>query len=250
MNHIKKNYLILYPIILLFLSLTGCVSKKNELPPAIKDIIIKDTIKKDTVIVIPPKPIVCSPDSVYFKQTILPLMLTSCAKSGCHDNITKKSGVVLVDYASIKSNSVVSNPANSNIYRFLNATTKRMPPSPAPKFTTQQAELVLKWVQQGAKNNSCDQSSGECGKAISFKNDVQPILSKNNCLSCHGATSPSGGVVLSNHTGVSAKAKEGSLYGSISHQIGFSPMPSDILKISDCDIKTIKGWIDAGAKND
>ena len=45
--------------------------------------------------------VICNPDTVYFKQKILPLIVSNCAMSGCHDAISKKDGVVLTDFTNI-----------------------------------------------------------------------------------------------------------------------------------------------------
>ena len=41
-----------------------------------------------------PVVVTCSPDTVYFSQTILPLITSNCAMSGCHDAISHKEGVI------------------------------------------------------------------------------------------------------------------------------------------------------------
>src|SRR5690349_2132712 len=37
----------------------------------------------------------CDPNVVYFEMSILPLLKSNCAKSGCHDAITHEEGIVL-----------------------------------------------------------------------------------------------------------------------------------------------------------
>src|SRR5512138_3493927 len=38
----------------------------------------------------PPASSTCSADSVYFQQQVLPVFVSNCAMSGCHDNATHK----------------------------------------------------------------------------------------------------------------------------------------------------------------
>lgn len=45
----------------------------------------------------------CDPDSVYFKQQILPILQSNCAKSGCHNEESRKHGVVLNSYQNLMS---------------------------------------------------------------------------------------------------------------------------------------------------
>ncbi len=87
----------------------------------------------------------------------------------------------------------------------------------------------------------CDATS------ISYAAQVVAILNT-NCNTCHSQDNPLGGnIFLANYTQVKAAVDDGSLYGSITHQATYSPMPNAAQKIADCDISQIKAWIDAGA---
>ena len=105
---------------------------------------------------------------------------------------------------------------------------------------------------------SCSKSSEDklktqtpsiCDTANSaYATDVMPIL-KGNCYSCHGNGESDGGVQLDSYENVKDEAQDGSLLGTISHASGYPPMPEDGAKLSDCDINTIKSWIDNGMLN-
>ena len=82
-----------------------------------------------------------------------------------------------------------------------------------------------------------------------YSTTVTNTMISYGCLGCHGTISPSGGVILNTYAGTKAVAADGRLYGSIAHIAGFNPMPQGSSKMSDCDIKKIKAWIDAGAPN-
>ena len=91
---------------------------------------------------------------------------------------------------------------------------------------------------------SCDTTN------VTFSGTVFPII-QSNCISCHGGTAPSGNILLEDYAGVSKQAKiaagqPGSLYGAVSHASGNSPMPQNGTPLSDCEVKQIKAWIDAG----
>ena len=199
-------------------------------------------------IVTPPVVVLCSPDTVYFKQKILPLLVSNCAMSGCHDAISKKDGVILTDYANIMREVKISNPADSDLYKSLIETgNDRMPP--AGPLSTENINNVLVWIKQGAKNNSCDASASNCVTTnVSFKTIIQPILAT-NCTGCHGGVNPSGSIDLTTHANVQKYAANGKLYGSIAHQSGFSPMPSATSQLSTCEIDQVKSWITAGSLN-
>ncbi|NBB30417.1 hypothetical protein [Cellulophaga sp. BC115SP] len=80
-------------------------------------------------------------------------------------------------------------------------------------------------------------------KEISFKTDIIPILQK-NCWSCHNAVNHSGGLVLETYQQVSEDAKSGELYDAI---VPFNSNPTRMPKggiLSECEVATIKKWID------
>ncbi len=60
----------------------------------------------------------CNPDSVYFQTQVLPLLVANCARSGCHDNISRAKGIVLTDYPQVMSTGKVKagKPADSKLY--------------------------------------------------------------------------------------------------------------------------------------
>jgi mono/diheme cytochrome c family protein len=90
-------------------------------------------------------------------------------------------------------------------------------------------------------NNTCDTT------AVSYANTVANIMA-NNCNSCHSGSNPSGGVVTSTYVGL-GNIYDAVLLGVINHSSGFSPMPSNAPKLSDCDINKIQAWINQGRLN-
>ena len=94
-------------------------------------------------------------------------------------------------------------------------------------------------------------------QTVSYKKHVLPILVQ-NCYRCHRAkdyvVSSSGTFNMEDSTKVKyyanpANGLNGTSFfvGNIRHDAGFVPMPYDGGKLSDCDIATIKAWVDAGA---
>ncbi len=203
----------------------------------------------------------CDPDTVYFKNEVLPLLQSSCAVSGCHDAITREKGVQLTDYQSILSTGgvIAGNPDGSKLYTILSGggdddkSTKSgqgiqadiMPPPPRAPFTTDQKILVKNWVLQGALNNMCD----ACDTTnVGFKNNILPLV-ETYCLGCHSGSNPGGGIFLRNYDELVAVANNGKLWGSINHDTGFSPMPKNANKLSDCTLAIFKIWIGNGTPN-
>lgn len=227
----------------------SCLNDKNA--PLPSQPVVADTTTT-TIPVLPAGPAVtsCSPDTVYFHQTILPLITSNCAMSGCHDAISHKEGVNLTDYTNIMREVKVASPTSSDLYKCLNETgDERMPPAPAAEFSLANKGLVLKWIQQGAKNNSCTASAVSCDSTgVSFSATVFPTL-KTYCTGCHSGTTPSAGIDLNSHAAIKVYAANGRLMGSINHAAGYKPMPSSTSKLGTCEISQIKAWIAEGTLN-
>ena len=193
----------------------------------------------------------CDPDTAYFQNEVLPLLLSSCATTGCHDRQTAKEGVILVDYASIMETGEVKpgNPGDSELYEVLFDTDpeERMPPSPNNPLTTEQKSLIEKWILQGAKNNFCQ---ADCDTTnVTFSANVWPVM-ETNCMGCHSGGSPSGGVSITNYNQLVTLANDGRLLGTIKQLNGYAAMPPNGSKLSDCYIATIEIWINNGTPND
>lgn len=185
----------------------------------------------------------CSADTVYFTNTILPLLVSNCAMSGCHDSQNPQDGVVLTNYSDIVKHVKAGKPSSSKIYECVMGYEDLMPPYPYNQLTTEQTNLIKKWIEQGALNNTCTE---ECDTTsnITYSATIAPIISK-NCGSCHGNTNPSGGASLTTYEQVRMYGESGQLYGMINHENGYSFMPPTNTKISQCSIDQIKAWIDA-----
>ena len=72
---------------------------------------------------------------------------------------------------------------------------------------------------------------------------------QNKCQGCHSGTNAQGGIDLSTYTLLKAKVTDGKLWGSINQLPGYSAMPKNGTKLSDCEIKQFQKWIAAGAPN-
>ncbi len=189
----------------------------------------------------------CSPDSVYFANQVMPLISSNCTMSGCHDNITHAEGVNLTTYTKIMKYVVAGSAANSKLYKVIIKTNgDRMPPAPMPPMTAAQKALIQKWIDQGAKNNNC---VGNCDTAVfTYNGAVKPIMD-NKCVGCHNPNNMGGNIDVSTYATVRIIALNGKLYGSLAHQSGYSPMPKNSSKLSDCEIRQVQKWINAGSLN-
>lgn len=188
--------------------------------------------------------VMCDPDTIYFQQSILPIMVSYCASSGCHDAEYHADGVRLFDYDHIRNYVVAGSPVSSTLIEAMN---NNMPPSDDPQLTPEQINALIVWINQGARNNSCVPTACDTVN-VTFSGTIAPALNT-FCTGCHGGASPDGGIDLSTHAGVLPLAIEGSLIGSIQHQVGFHSMPPEGSGLSACRIEQFTNWVDQGAPN-
>lgn len=194
----------------------------------------------------------CDPNVIYFDRDVQPILLNNCAFSGCHNAASAVDGVVLDSYAKVLTTGKVkaNNAAESKLYKVITDPDAKdvMPPPPALRLTGAQINIIKKWIDNGAKDEKCEENSSNCDiNSISFASFVRPSLAA--CITCHRVGNAGGGVSLDTYFGVKEVAENGRLYGAIAWQGGFVNMPLGGSKLEDCKIKKIKSWIDAGAAN-
>ncbi|WP_191906983.1 c-type cytochrome domain-containing protein [Adhaeribacter soli] len=193
----------------------------------------------------------CDPNTVYFERDVLPILLSNCTMSGCHNANDREEGVVLDSYNSVMtSNADVrpGDPEGSDLYERITETDsrKRMPYN-RPPLSAANIETIRKWIAQGAKNETC--STVTCDSTnVTYSRTIFPII-QSNCLGCHSGASASGGLNYSTHAGLAAVARNGRLVGAVSHKAGYKSMPQGGNKLSDCNITLIKKWVRDGALN-
>jgi mono/diheme cytochrome c family protein len=193
-----------------------------------------------------PTPTKCNPDTVYFINTILPIIQSNCAMNGCHGNGSSIDGIELshynniIKYGEIKS----GNPNNSKLYEVITESKDKdvMPPPPSSRLNSDQINAIKKWIEQGAKYNYC--TSGCDSTKFSYSADIKSIIS-NNCLGCHNSNN----VKIGTYSELKTQIDNGKIWGAINHFNGFLPMPSSNTKLTDCEIQKFQKWIAIGAPN-
>jgi hypothetical protein len=99
-----------------------------------------------------------TPDTVSFKKDVQRIFDNHCNTIGCHTGNTPTGNLNLeasVAYAQLSKKSSgyldTVNPTHSVLYGAMNTTSNPMPPN--GKLDKCTLDLVLKWIQQKAKNN-------------------------------------------------------------------------------------------------
>ncbi|CAN5671682.1 hypothetical protein BH10BAC3_BH10BAC3_13080 [soil metagenome] len=186
---------------------------------------------------------------ICFETDVLPIFQLSCAKSGCHDAITNEAGYMLDSYENIIKKDIKPGKASdSKIYKVLFESGENAMPKDAPPLTTLQKNRIAQWINEGA-NNTKNCSTSVCDTTqFKFAANVAPILN-NYCTSCHNTAgaAANGGVDLSKYAAVINHVDQ--IPGAIQWLPGSKQMPQGGSKLSDCNIKIILKWINAGAQN-
>jgi len=191
----------------------------------------------------------CDPDTVYFSQSILPLIVSSCAIPGCHDAGTAENGVVLNNYNNIINTGDVRvfDLDGSDLYEVItdNDQDDRMPPAAQfPALSPDEIALIRDWILQGALNNSC---AADCDTSnVTYALGIQSLISA-KCQGCHSGANPQGGLLLTNYSQVSVSALFGNMLDAVQHTGTATPMPFNSAQLPQCEIDLIRIWIENGA---
>ncbi|MDI1233109.1 MAG: hypothetical protein PSX81_02375 [bacterium] len=232
MKHLLK--LSFLPIASLFLFIVGCEHKPKEL-------INPGNTPKDSIVINPDPISNCDSAVAYFKNDILPIFTSSCVGTGCHNATDRAEGLVLTNYNNIKKLTDTQNPKGSDLWKVLVSTdpNKMMPRT--QRLSASDRYKILKWMNQGAKNDSCN--SGCDTAKYAYAADIAPIISK-NCNGCHST----GATKLGTWAQLNIQAQNNNLWRDINLTSGPNKMPP-AASLSVCDKNKIQKWINAGAPN-
>ena len=184
----------------------------------------------------------CSQDTIYFQNSVLPLVINSCAKSGCHDAGSNKHELTLDNYTNIYNLVTPSDPVSSKLYTVLFSSSQQLMP-PNGRLTVNQEGLIYYWIRQGALNNRCE-SAGCDSSHVTYDSTINTIV-QSWCTGCHGGSNPAYGISLTTYDQVNAVVNAGRLMGAIRQETGYYPMPKGS-QLSPCDIALFQKWINLG----
>jgi hypothetical protein len=193
------------------------------------------------------EPVPCDPNTVYFQQQVLPLLVSNCAVPGCHNTATDDNDWIdVTSYNSLMGSGIVQ---NGDLWEAINETDPEdiMPRPPQNPLTPDQIALIGQWIQQGAQNNSCENAVCDTLN-VTYSGTIRPIVQQ-RCQGCHSGGTPQGGLDFSQWGPLNLVATDGRLAGSIQHQDTYIPMPPSGPMLSDCRIQQFLIWIEQGAPN-
>jgi mono/diheme cytochrome c family protein len=182
-----------------------------------------------------------------FSRDILPVLISSCAMTGCHDAITHKEGYIFAGYTTTLKAVTPGNPAASKLYQVITTTDgeERMPPAPMSRLTSAQIDSIAAWIRYGALDEFCGETCDTVNPVI-FSGTIWPVI-KTYCTGCHSGTAPGGGVRLESYANVSAIAASGMLMNALRGN-GVPKMPP-AGSLSTCRLRQFELWISNGYPN-
>jgi hypothetical protein len=182
-----------------------------------------------------------------FTRDILPVIVSRCATTGCHDAITHKEGYNLTSYANIRNAVTPGNPGSSRLYRSITTSggESKMPPTGKPQLSIAEIDSIGKWITYGALNENCGEICDTINP-VTFSGIIWPVI-QSTCTGCHSGTAPSGNVPLTSYNDVAVVASNGSLMNSL-NGTGVPKMPSGG-SLSACKIKQFDIWVNNGFPN-
>ena len=186
----------------------------------------------------------CDSDSVYFTNTILPLINNYCATADCHDAINPEENLNLTSYSGIRAH---VQPGNLNVSSLwvdgIANSQDPMPPADSPQLTSEQRNLIRQWILQGALNNSCEEDCNDTDS--SYSRNLAPIIDR-YCSGCHGGTNPSDGFALENIAQLRDAVNNNLFMDALNGTNGVGIMPPNTTGLPDCYIQQFQNWINAG----
>jgi len=180
-------------------------------------------------------------DQVCFQRDILPVLLSSCGTTNCHNQTTHKEGYTITSYATVMSNLVkAGSPATSELYTVVK--NNKMPPSPYAVLSSAAKDSIFNWIKNGALNNVCTSSCDTTG-VITYQNQIATLIS-NNCISCHSGSGASKGILLDTYATVKVQLDNGKLLAAVK---GTSIQMPPGSSITSCELREIELWKTNGA---
>jgi hypothetical protein len=182
-----------------------------------------------------------------FSRDILPVIVSRCATTGCHDAISHKEGYNYTTYAGIKGSVTAGKPSSSRLYNVITTGSgeSKMPPSGSPQLSVAEIDSIGKWIGYGALNENCGEVCDTINP-VTFSKTIWPII-QSTCTGCHSGTNPSGNVLLTSYNNVATIASSGVLMNSLKGA-GVTKMPVGTT-FSACRIRQFQIWINNGFSN-
>lgn len=179
-----------------------------------------------------------------FERDILPIFISECAKSGCHDAKKHEEGYVLDSYIHIMQKGIKPRNADgSKIYQSITGKTEERMPQGTPPLSNEKIALIKQWIDAGAaQDNNC--STACDSNNLAYTAGIKPLADK-YCSGCHSGAAAQGNLLLTSYSQIKSAVENNHLLNSIRYEAGYPGMPQG-LHLSDCEVKQFEKWVSAG----
>ena len=184
--------------------------------------------------------------SACFSRDILPILMSSCGISNCHDETSHEDDIILTNYNFVMTSDdelvIPYSASNSEMIEVLTETgDDLMPPPPYLPLTNAQIAKIKEWINNGATNDECQSL---CDTSVFTFSDAIAGIIENNCKGCHSGASPSAEINLTNYNQVKSIADDGSLIEVLNTKPLMPPSG-----LTQCEIHQIEKWVESGSQN-
>jgi hypothetical protein len=196
----------------------------------------------------------CTWDSVEpdtcFESDVLPVLVTYCTTSGCHNSVDRTEGYDFSNYDGIMQAVRPNRAADSDLYEAMTEQgDDHMPPAGSPQPSADQVEAIRAWIKAGAENSvNCRVSTCDTSAVVSYSATLRPIL-QGNCLGCHSGGGASGGLDFTDFATFQQASLNGRVQGAMLGSAGYAAMPPAGNPLPACNVDQIDKWVAAGAPN-
>src|SRR4051812_40686765 len=83
---------------------------------------------------------------VCFQQELLPVFISNCTMSGCHNALDRKAGYDLTNYEGIMKGVKPKHPLLSEIYKSIKGSSPSMPARPYSKLRLADVDKIKLWI--------------------------------------------------------------------------------------------------------
>ncbi len=197
-------------------------------------------------------------DTVCYDSVIAPILQTSCGLSGCHNSATKSEGFDASSYQSILSFVKPGDAKASPLYQAITQVYLNGLMPPDKPLTQAERNLILVWIEQGAKKTSCHELPPPAPDSICFVQDVQPlILSSCGITGCHDEITAEKGYIFTSYAHIMANddavvpfdPSNSEMYKVLNESGDDRMPPAPMAEFTFEEKEIIRKWIAEGALN-
>lgn len=196
----------------------------------------------------PPDPeTLCRTGGVDFRNEVLPMLTANCGMSGCHGQGSAEDGFSVETYSSIIEEVSPGDLSDSDLWEVITDSDPddRMPLAPNPPLSSDQIDLIRRWIMEGAQETDCGRISCSYVSVPSYQNDIAPIADKFCSGTCHAGSTPSGGFVLTSKAAWEDAIDNRGLLDALTGSNGKQQMPPSG-QIDTCYINMVSRWNSTG----